>query len=353
MFQFHVSRCLLCLGASSVLLTGSAPAQDRVHLISAGGGRIVVTGTVEEFNGKEVLLRPREGESPRRFPADEVLEVETTYPEAFSRGQSFFAEGRIDDASREFEAALAKEGRAWVRREILARLVQCAVRRADYAAAGARFLSIAKSDPALRHLRVIPLIWARETPGVQALISAQEWLHAGTDAARLMGASLLYDQPRHEAAVRGVLKDLSMSHDARIRLLAQFQTFRRDAYQGKPGPAELGFWQSRIDELPEELRGGPCYLLGQAYATRHEYERAAASFLWLPITCDFDGRLTARALLEAGEALEKLGQKHEARLLYQEAAARFPDTAAAKEAGSLIERGSADITRPAAERNSP
>jgi TolA-binding protein len=95
-------------------------------------------------------------------------------------------------------------------------------------------------------------------------------------------------------------------------------------------------WQRRIDELPEELRAGPSYLLGRAYAMRHDYELAAATLLWLPLMDDHDFRLAARACLEAGAALEKIGQRAEARTLFQEVTDRFADTSSADEARALL-----------------
>ncbi len=71
---------------------------------------------------------------------------------------------------------------------------------------------------------------------------------------------------------------------------------------------------------------------------KHDYELAAAAFQWLPLVDDHDFRLAARACLEAGVALDRIGQRTEARTLSQEVARRFADTPFADEAGALLKR---------------
>jgi TolA-binding protein len=100
---------------------------------------------------------------------------------------------------------------------------------------------------------------------------------------------------------------------------------------------EIERWQSRIDEMPERLRGGPLFLVGQAYLARGEKHRAAAAFLWLPTVYDQDAELAAVACVEAAKALADIGQKYEAALLYREAADRFPGTPPAEEAAGNLQ----------------
>jgi tetratricopeptide (TPR) repeat protein len=246
------------------------------------------------------------------------------------------AEGQVDEAIRELETAVKKESRTWVRREILAAIVKCGLRRGDYVLAGSRFLALVKNDPTTRHFRTIPLVWAPETIPRDARAEARVWLNGQVEAGRLIGASLLYDDAESGLEARGVLKTLASSTDARVRSLAQMQAWRAEVFGGNPGKLQAAQWQRRIDELPEDLRAGPSYLLGRAYAMRHDYELAAATLLWLPLMDDHDFRLAARACLEAGAALEKIGQHAEARTLFQEVTDRFADTPYADEAKALL-----------------
>jgi TolA-binding protein len=120
--------------------------------------------------------------------------------------------------------------------------------------------------------------------------------------------------------------------------MAQMQAWREEALRGSPGVRQTAQWQRRVDELPEELRAGPSYLLGRAYAALRDYEMAAAAYLWLPLVDDHDFRLAARACLDAGRALEAIGQTIEAHTLFLEVSERFADTPFAAEARAWMER---------------
>ncbi|HEV3022237.1 MAG TPA: tetratricopeptide repeat protein, partial [Pirellulales bacterium] len=243
---------------------------------------------------------------------------------------------------RELETALKKESRVWVRREIMAALVRAALRRGDFAAAGLRFQALVKSDPATRHFRLIPLVWGPEKITGEVRDEARAWMAGATEPGRLIGASLLYTDRELGREARAVLKKLASSADPRIQLLAQTQAWREEVLEGNPGKLQTAQWQRRVDELPEDLRMGPNYLLGRAYAARHDYELAAAALLWLPLVDDHDHRLAARACLEAGVALDKIGQHDEARTLFQEVTERFSDTPFADEATSLLGKRGAE-----------
>ena len=80
------------------------------------------------------------------------------------------------------------------------------------------------------------------------------------------------------------------------------------------------------------MRAGPAFLLGRAYAARHDYELAAATFLWLPLVDDHDFRLSARACFEAAVTMSKIGQQAESLRLYRETVQRYGETPSAAEA---------------------
>jgi tetratricopeptide (TPR) repeat protein len=316
-----------------------APAEDRVILQRAGlSARVTITGVVEDYTGAEISIRTDPAEPVRAFPSSEVIEIQTAQTDFQTRGLRLLAEGNVAEAVQELEQALKHEPRAWVRREILAALIRCGLRKGDYGAAGARFLALVKNDPATRHFRLIPLIWAPESISREAQGAARLWLEGATEPARLIGASLLYDDAESGKEARAALKQLSSSSDGRIRGLAQMQAWREDALRGNPGARQTAQWQRRVDELSEELRAGPSYLLGRAYLALRDYELAAASFLWIPLIDDHDFRLAARACFEAGRALEAIGQSNEARTLYLEVIERFGDTPSADEARAWMKR---------------
>ncbi len=339
----HTTLAALATAAIALLTTSAAQAQDKVILQrSSYSARVTVSGVVEDYTGTEISIRTDNDEPPKVFPSADVVEIQTSQTDSHTRGLKLLAEGNAEQAIRELEVAVKKEPRAWVRREILSALVRAGLRRGDYAAAGTRFLALIRSDPTTRHFRVIPLVWAPGTISRDARGEALAWMHGKVDAGRLIGASLLYDDRDEGKEARSVLKELSSSTDDRVRVLAQMQARREEALAGTAGRLQTAQWQQRIDEMPEDLRAGPYYLLGRVYAARHDFELAAATLLWLPLVDDHDVRLAARACLEAGVALDRIGQHAEARTLYREVTVRFADTPFADEAADLLKRQESD-----------
>ena len=90
--------------------------------------------------------------------------------------------------------------------------------------------------------------------------------------------------------------------------------------------AELNRWESTIEDLPEELRSGGYFVLGQAFRRQQEPERAANALLWLPMVFDADRHLAAQACFDAAEQIESIGDTAQATNLYSEIVFRFGDT---------------------------
>lgn len=339
--KFASMRCIRILLVGICVIAGlpTARGQDKIILRHGkSGGKMTISGIVEDYTGEQITIRGEGGEPTRTYPGSEVVEIETTRSLPHARGIELFEEGQVEQAIGELETALKKEPRAWVRREILATLVRCFLRRGDRAAAANRFLALVKSDPATRHFGVIPLAWAPEPISNDAREDARTWTAGTSEPARLIGASLLIDDPVWGKEARAEIKRLSSSGDPRVRMLAQMQGFRAEVAAGDLAQTQVAQWQRRVDELPEDLRAGPAYVLGRAFANRHDYELAAATLLWVPLVDDHDFPLAARACLEAGVALDKIGQHAEARTLFTEVVARFAATPFASEAQSLLDR---------------
>lgn len=333
-----LSRPLLFTITLALSLAGFAQAQDRVVLQRAGStGKLAVTGTIDDYVGDEIRIRTSPGEV-QAFPASEVVDVRTSQVPAHVRGLKFFDENRPDEAAREFEAAIKVDPRVWMRRELLALLVRCALRQGDYRSAGTRLLLILKSDPETRHFGLIPLVWSPRELSPEEVASAKGWLGSESEAARLLGASFLHDDPQQANSARTELRRLASSSDGRIRMLAQTQNWRDEVAAGSVSDLQLARWQERIEAMPRDLRMGPRYLLGRGYMQRRDYATAATTLLWLPLVDDHDHHLAARACLEAGQSLIRVGRNAEADALLRETSERFGETPAAVEARVLLQR---------------
>jgi len=285
-----------------------------------------VTGIVEDYTGRDLTIRLRVGDKLRSYPRSEVVEVQTAYTARHDKGRQLLANGHAVEAAVELNAAVKEEDRTWVRREILALLVKCALWDGDYRTAVSRFLLIAESDAETFHFDVAPLAWTDDAPGGNVRLEAKSWLAARSPISKLFGASHLLSDPASTNEAETVLRFLSRESNVRVQRLAQMQLWRQRMKTGAATPAELSRWEAAVEELPEELRAGGYFVLGQAYRKQREPERAAAALLWLPLVYDSDRHLAARACFHAAEMLESLGDKAQATNLFSEVVFRFGDT---------------------------
>lgn len=308
-----------------------AHGQDTVTLRPELGspGKLVLHGEVLEYNGRKVTIRLA-GDIERSYPSRQVLWVETPHSAQWDLAENRFRAHDYANATEAFLQALEEESRPWVRRELMAQLVQCYKRQEKTEQAVETFLSLYRSDPDTPHLWTIPLQWRGvETPASLAA-RCREWLNEDQwPAAVLLGAShQLTGRDRSEAIEK--LLDLAKQPDRRIAQLAEAQVWRTRL--AAAGTEELGEWEDAIHEMPAALRGGPFYVLADAYALRGKPREAALSYLWLPLVHDDDPILAASACVKAAESLELAGQTAEAHTLYREALHRFSFTPAAVEA---------------------
>jgi tetratricopeptide (TPR) repeat protein len=259
-----------------------------------------------------------------------------------------FAEGKIAEAAKSFRSAHSEEPRAWVRREILAELIRCELRAGDVVSAVSAFEGLIKSDRTTRHFHLIPLCWTDEKPSPEYSSAALVWRRSDNAAIRLVGASALLETESYRKDALDLMKRLAVDRDRRIPLLAEAQLWRSRLSQGPITAHDVSRWQRRIDGMPEELRGGPYFVLGRAQQQRNQHEAAARSYLWLPLVYSDNHFLAGLACLKSAEALARIGQINEALTLYREAAARFADTPHAAHARTAIEKATADSSTPQA-----
>lgn len=310
--------------AASFLAAKAALPDDRVTVQPEGtSSPVIVVGDVDEFNNRRIVIRLESGQPVRSFPAESVLQVETTYLPAQTRGLAAFRTGDYAVAENEFISAANDEPRHWVRQEILSWLVRCAMRRNDRLAAGKYFIRMVQADPETRYWEVVPLIWSAENVGQELRTEAQSWLAASLEGVKLLGAGMLLLDPQFTGAAQDALERLSRSTDPWVQSLARAQEWRMRLLEGSISENELAGWRQRTGRMPAAIRGGPMYLVGRATTQQGDLLQAAADWLWLPLVYDSDEPLSARACFEAAEALADLGRIEEAVPLYDEVMQRY------------------------------
>lgn len=341
-------RIILC-GIILLVVTTVAHAQDDSDtpdkvIVSPGGRsstRVTLKGEILEYTGETLRIRLKVGEAAKEFSASDVIEILTPQVSGHQKGLERFSKKDYDGATKAFLAAFDDEQRAWVKREILTYLVRCALMKGDYVNATSKFAILVRSDPRTHSFSLIPLIWTRQSANPALKSQAENWLldEKQPAAVRLMGASILLDDPQFGTTASVALRDLAAQSDRRVGVLASSQQWRtRLATRKEINPTELKVWEQKLESLPEELRGGPHFLMGRAYASRREFELAAVHLLWTPLVQPDDHFLAARATLEAADALATIGQLEEAAKLYEETSDRYTNTPSAQEAtGQLKE----------------
>lgn len=317
---------LACAALLGMALSSSA--QDRIVIQQPSGTRLPISGFVEDYTGREISVRLKPDDPVRKYPRSDVVEVVTDFMPRHDRARKLFAAGKIADAKKEYVGAYEDENRSWVRREILAGQVRCALWLGDYDSAAARFFAILESDPETFHVNLAPLNWSDDQPSANLRNDALKWISITNPPwMRLVGASWLLNTSDLFADADQQMKRLAREADVRVQRLAQMQLWRLKLHGAEPLDLdEIRHWEQFVEGIPVELRGGAYFVIGQAWKQRKEYERASRAFLWLPLVFDSDRWLSAHACFEAADALELQGDFAQAFSLYSEVVFRYGDT---------------------------
>ncbi len=298
---------------------------------SPGNGRLAVTGEIVDYTGKQLILRTGKSRKEVTYAAADVVDVRAAQLAEHAQGLKLFSDDKVAQAETQLEKAHGLERRVWMRREILAELVKCSLRKNDWPTAGSRYLRLHQSDPETRHINLMPLCWDRVDPDVPVRVAAAEWLKESDQAARLMGASVLLLDSRSTASCVSVLQNLSRQPNEHLRVLAQWQLRRHRVYTdaSEISDNEIKRWLDRVTEADPPLRAGAYYVLAQGHLHRQEFDLAAATFLRVPFGYASEHPVTSQSMFDAAIALKRTGQVAQSARLLEELIAKYPHTAAA------------------------
>ncbi len=317
----------LPLAAIGVLYVATMlAAQDLVIVRTANGSRIGIACIIQDYTGRELTYQQKPDGPVRRMPRRDVMEVITPYTEDHLEGLKQLARGAAKPAFEKLTAALEEEDRIWVRREILAAQIRCALWGGDRMTAGEKFSALFDSDPETMFFPLIPLSWSDRPPTAELAKISKQWLSTqGNAVLRLMGASHLLAEPSQAESMQPVLKQLARDDNPEIHRFAQYQIWRARVLSGEMPRDELLRWERTFDDAGESAGGGPRYLIGMAYHRQHDDLAAAASWLYLPFVAGDDRELAARAGWNAVRSLERAGDEAAAAALKSEFADRYGD----------------------------
>lgn len=308
------------------LQTATAWAEDIV-VVQLPTQSVLVTyrGMVTDYTGDVLSLRTGPAADVRTFPFTDVVSVKTDYVEAHVRGRDLFAAGKIREAEEQFQLALEDEERAWVRRELLASLVRCALYVDDLHRAAIRFVALIESDPHSMHWGLIPLVWDVDAVPLPTEVQARTMQAIGSPLATLIAASWnLERNGRRHPDAEAALQALAADADPIVQRLAQMQLWRVRLATNAVTPNELRRWESAATHLPPGLRLGAHVLMGQAAMQQQGALKAAAEWLWVPLLHADHRGLAAWCQLQAAEAMSAAGDATAAEALAREGQQRFP-----------------------------
>lgn len=319
-------RLLSLLGVPLLLASvlASSGLADVVLLRSASSpaGRQRVVGTIEEYTGRELVLVDAAGKR-RRFKGQQVMHIEATWTPDHVAANEHLARGQYAQAVRSLQSAARSESRPWVRRLIVARLVEAYRELGQFLQACELYIELVEADPETPWFGVAPLAWLPGNPSPQLEERAQKWLQDDArSAAVLLAASHLLQTASHERAVAR-LETLAEAQDARYRALARAQLWRVALH--KAGPEQLERWSLQAEEFPSCAVAGAAIVLSRAYAAQKHYQAAALWGLRAAVLYPDHASLAAEGLWQAGTALDKAGDGRLAARVLAELLVRFPE----------------------------
>jgi tetratricopeptide (TPR) repeat protein len=286
-----------------------------------------LTGEVVDFTGKQLQIRVNGQVSS--YATERVSHVEFRRQPEHHEADQLFAKRDFAEARNRYLRTQLVEGRRWVRRLLVSQVIWCYAHLQQMDSAGDTFLDLLADDPDTQYFDAIPLAWLPQAVPPLLENKARAWLDSHQPAAVLMGASHLVSTSQRAAAM-DALRKLRLHADPRIAGLAAAQLWRAEL--ATASPRELEEWREELPKIPEPLRAGAYYMLGSGLARNGQAQTAALSFLRVPVLYPRHRNLAARALLDAGRQLDKLGRRSEALRLYREIVADYPETRDAAEA---------------------
>lgn len=288
-------------------------------------------GRIEDISGETLTLRRNGRGDIKVLRMSDVTTLKFSKSEIFERGLQQLDEGEYSAAIRFFDRGIEGEARDWAASELQAVAVKTCIRMGDRDSAVTRVEWILERDPASRHVSLLPLVWDHRLPANERVTGSVDDLNSQSSVRQLVAASaLLGDSQHHQQSVLQ-LRKLRTLPFKRLAELAETQLWRLPVVAAdEQHVALVRLWESRLSQLPLEVRGGAQFAFARCLQQRHDYDNASVAFLWQPFMLPTDEALAAASVLESVRCLQASGRTKEAAVLRQELQTRFPDTSAAQ-----------------------
>lgn len=320
----------LLASSSAFAQSAEAPALDVVTMTASSTSETIVrrTGTIIDYTGRALRLQLPMGNT-EDFPSSRVKSIAYTKSALQKEGESELASGNPTAAIDRLRLARRDESRAFVNREITATMVNSHLQLEEWDRAGEEFRLLLASDPTTLFLPICPVAWKGVvlTDSQQARMLA--WAESPDPITAVMGASYLL-AGRDRASAMRLLETLSAHEDPRASALAWQQRWRTQIVTATS--VDVDRWKSQLQAMPLSLQGVGWYVIGEALARLDQPEEAAIAYLRVALLQPDQQSLAADSLLAAGKQLAKLDRTSQSFSVWKELVAKYPATAAAREA---------------------
>ena len=278
-------------------------------------------GEIVNITGRDgMTFRPNDGPE-QKIALDNIVDFGTVKEVAQVNAEQAMQSGDFRGAIDDYTAARRAEKRSWVLRQQTSMLIQAYTALGETERACREFFALAESDPETVYLAVIPLPWHVELS--QAALYqrlGESWLDRPEyPAAQLLSAALALTTTNREKAI-AALQNLANSPNASLAAMASAQLWRLRLAEATLEEAEI--WEQQLATMPEDLRSGPHYVLGEVFARLDRPDDATAHWLHVVIDTPNMQPLATRALDQAIETFERQGRHAEAETLRRERSQR-------------------------------
>ena len=169
MFCTTAVGLLLCLANTAALLSQppsllpfvTSDAVLQRHPLT--GETIRLTGVIEDLTADVVELR-RSGSRVERLRLQQVTQIQFIKSPDFDRGLVHLQRNELAPALAAFDQALPAEQRIWVQRELQAAAAEALLGMGRKNEVLQRVQKIVETDPATRHVGLLPLVWDSSLP---------------------------------------------------------------------------------------------------------------------------------------------------------------------------------------------
>lgn len=306
--------CIICLYLHTVAL---AAENDYVVFRTENESIQRLEGEIVNIAGRDGMTFRPNGGREQKIALDQIIDFGTVKEIAQINAEQAMCDGDFRGAIDYYIEARRAEKRNWVMRQQTSMLVRAYSALGETERACREFFALAESDPETVYLACIPLPWHIElsqTSMYQRL--GEMWLNRPEyPAAQLLSAGLSLATPNREKAI-AALQGLAKSDNTSISTLATAQLWRARLAEATLTEAEN--WERQLETMPEELRSGPHFLLGEVFSRLDRPDDALTHWLHVPIDTPDMRPLAKRALDRTVETLERQNRHSEAETLRRE-----------------------------------